>query len=412
MAWSAARCGRTGEQVTASPDAACAGITFINAHLNDAQLSSLRIVGSRIAELGAAPVVGDIIVDLQGDRLLPGLINAHDHLQLNSLPCPDSGKRYARVQDWMIDIKERQQADASFKASEAVSRRDRLLIGGVKNLLSGVTTVAHHDPLYSFLTDPDYPTGIVTEYGWSHSVYIDDEAKVRASYQHTPIHWPWIIHAAEGTDEASAGEFARLEAMGCIGPNTLLVHGLALDQPQRRRLGAAGAGVIWCPSSNLRLFDKTLDVAGLLVEGRIAIGTDSRLSGARDLLEEIRIAARVAGLDDESMESLVTRENARLLHLSDRGSLRVGFRADLLVLPAGMSLSNADRADIRLVIRDGQARYGDRDHVQRIAPDLHWASVRVDGTPKLLDGKVAAMLCKSAAREDGLEILDTQWRAA
>ena len=51
--------------------------------------------------------------------------------------------------------------------------------------------------------------------------------------------WPWIIHAAEGLDDEAAAEFERLDALGCIGANTLIVHGVALDPAQRKRLVAA-----------------------------------------------------------------------------------------------------------------------------------------------------------------------------
>jgi hypothetical protein len=39
-----------------------------------------------------------------------------------------------------------------------------LTIGAVKNLLSGVTTVAHHDRRHSDLTDPSYPIRVVAKY--------------------------------------------------------------------------------------------------------------------------------------------------------------------------------------------------------------------------------------------------------
>jgi cytosine/adenosine deaminase-related metal-dependent hydrolase len=398
--------------MTAASRALSTGVTLINGRFSGTSITSLRMCEARITALGEAPMAGDIVIDLHGDRVLPGLINAHDHLQLNSLPALDPGHRYERVQDWISDINTRQRSDPSFDAGAAVARDDRLLIGGVKNLLSGVTTVAHHDPLYPPLFDLNYPTGIVAESGWSHSLYIDGEEKVRASHRATPADQPWIMHAAEGVAEDSAREFERLDAIGCIGPNTLLVHGVALDSSQRRRLIAAGAGVIWCPSSNLRLFGATLEVAELRQRGRLALGTDSRLSGARDLLDELRIAAGVSGLDDRSLEALVTRDNARLLHLADRGSLQAGSRADILVLPAGVVLGEADRTSIRLVVRDGRARYGDSDYAQLLAPDVRWANVRVDGVPKLLDAQVAARLSNSAVHENGVEILDLQWRAA
>jgi cytosine/adenosine deaminase-related metal-dependent hydrolase len=394
------------------PPSPPSGITFINAQLSGGEITSMRVVGPRIAALGADPLPGDSVVDLDGDRVFPGLINAHDHLQLNSLPRPESDKRYRHVRDWISDVDARRRSDPAFEASVAVARDERLLIGGMKNLLSGVTTVAHHDPLYSFLSSPHYPTRVVRDYGWSHSLYVEGEKKVSNSYQATPRDWPWIIHAAEGLNDEAAHEFERLDALGCLGPNTLLVHGIALDRPERMRLDHAAAGLIWCPSSNLHLFGKTADVAELAAHGRVALGTDSRLSGARDLLGELRVAAEVSGLDDRALESLVTSDSARLLRLSNCGVLREGARADILILPARTRLAAASRADVRLVLLDGIVRYGDRDCAERVAPRAEWTEIRVDGRAKILDSDLATLLSRAKPSEPGLDLPNLEWRAA
>ncbi|MGC1521852.1 MAG: amidohydrolase family protein, partial [Steroidobacteraceae bacterium] len=232
------------------------------------------------------------------------------------------------------------------------------------------------------------------------------------SYRATPGAWPWIIHAAEGLDDEAAGEFDRLEALGCLRPNTLLVHGIALDTEQRARLEHAGAGLIWCPSSNLHLFGKTADVRELAARGLVGLGTDSRLSGARDLLEELRLAGEIGGFDDRSLELLVTRHNARLLRLPDRGELRVGARADILVLPAGMRLAAANRSDVRLVLVGGAVRYGDKDCAQRATRHTGWTEIRVDGKAKILDGDIARRLSLARTGEPGLEVSSAAGRAA
>jgi cytosine/adenosine deaminase-related metal-dependent hydrolase len=383
---------------------ATAGVSFINAELPAGKLSSLRVLGSRIAGVGLEPLSGDIVVDLDGARLLPGLINAHDHLQLNSLPSLDANKRYGHVQEWIADINHRRRSDVAFEARVAIARNERLLIGGVKNLLSGVTTVAHHDPLYPELSSHEFPTRVVQNYGWSHSLYIDGEEPVRDSYAKTPVDWPWTIHAAEGIDEAASREFDRLDALGCIGPNTLLVHGVALRHEQRVRLDEKGAGLIWCPASNMRLFGRTTEVGDLITQNRVALGTDSRLSGARDMLEEMRMAADLVGLDESVLLSLATRIGARLLRLTDRGCLRVGARADLLVLPPKARLTRTSRSDIRLVLIDGVVRYGDEDCATAVSSDAHWVSVKVDGRRKILDAQLTARLSSLSAREEGLEL--------
>ena len=211
---------------------------------------------------------------------------------------------------------------------------------GIKNLLSGVTTVAHHDPLYPSLRS-QFPTRVVTRYGWSHSLAMDGEEAVRRSHRACPADQPWIIHAAEGLDAAAGRELTRLESLGCITPNALLVHGLALDHAQHARLAAAGAGLIWCPASNLHLFGSTVDVASIADRRHIVLGSDSRLSGSRDLLAELHVARESSRLEEAELESLVTARPARMLRLFDRGVLEQGALADILVLPADVPLSRA-----------------------------------------------------------------------
>jgi cytosine/adenosine deaminase-related metal-dependent hydrolase len=403
MERAADRVGGAGEHVN---------ITFVNAQVSRGNIGSLRVAGSRIAAVGVPAEPGDLVFDLKGDRLLPGLINAHDHLQLNHLPAHQSPQYYQHARDWISEVDLRRRSDPQFAAGVSVARDERLLLGGIKNILSGVTTVAHHDPLYPFLAHSDFPVSVVRNYGWSHSLYIDGEEKVAASCRSTPSKWPWIVHAAEGLNDEAAHEFERLDALGCLKSNTLLVHGIALDQPQRTRLQRAGAGLIWCPSSNLRLFGRTAEVLELIAHHRVALGTDSRLSGARDLLDELRLAGELSGLSEESLEGLVTHVSADLLRLPDRGSLRPGLRADLLVLPAGTALADATRADVRMVLIDGIARYGDADCAPRAAPQGEWANVLVDGTPKMLDLRIAKLLAIARATESGLEIVQAAGRAA
>ncbi len=71
----------------------------------------------------------------EGDRLLPGLINAHDHLQLNSLPDHETPKFYQHARDWIAEVDGRRRTDPQFEAGVFVARDERLLLGGLKNLL-------------------------------------------------------------------------------------------------------------------------------------------------------------------------------------------------------------------------------------------------------------------------------------
>lgn len=378
-------------------------LTLLNGMLVGGERVCLRIERGRIASLHERPEKGDVVIDLRGHRVLPGLINAHDHLQLNGLTRLKYRDDYSNATQWIDDIRPRLDADPFLMAHRAVPREQRLLLGGVKNLLSGVTTVAHHDPLYPSLLEEIFPVRVVTQYGWAHSLSLDGEASVLRSFRQTPQNRPWIIHAAEGTDEAAKGEVNRLHFMGCVTSNTVLVHGTALDARQHRRLAAAGAGLIWCPASNLQLFGKTVDVTRLTEREHIALGTDSRLSGSRDLLAELRLARESYSLEESELEDMVTRRACRLLRLADRGELRVGALADIVVLPADVPLSRAERADILLVLIGGEAGCSDPDYAFAFG-EAEPVEVQLDGHTKCLSASLVTRLRRCTLQEPGLEL--------
>src|SRR5207245_9802456 len=123
----------------------------------------------RVAALGAPPRRDDLAVDLEGARVLPGLINAHDHLELNNFGRLKWRECYPNVADWIADFRPRFAADPALTGPLAVPLSDRLWLGGLKNLLSGVTTVWHHNPLYPALRR-GFPMRVVRPYRFSHSL--------------------------------------------------------------------------------------------------------------------------------------------------------------------------------------------------------------------------------------------------
>src|SRR5690606_749391 len=106
-----------------------------------------------------------ITVDLSGYTIFPGLINAHDHLELNHFPRTKFRERYDNAHQWGEDINARLN-ESPFKELRAYPLEDRLLIGGLKNLLCGVTTVAHHNPPHKPLFRKDFPVRVLRKYGW------------------------------------------------------------------------------------------------------------------------------------------------------------------------------------------------------------------------------------------------------
>lgn len=357
-------------------------------HATDArgQPLAVGIHQGRLAEPG-----GGRRIDLGGARLLPGLINAHDHLHLNGeLPRLRYREVYRNARDWIADVTPRVATDPVLLAHRAQGRSQRLLTGGLKNLLSGATTVLHHDAREAVLDDADFPVDVPAPAGWAHSLVLTGDAAVQASRAATPAGSLWIIHAAEGVDDEAAGEFDRLEALGVVGPGTVLVHGLGLSLAQQRRLATAGATLVWCPRSNLHLFGRTLDPTCLAGERRLLLGSDSRISGSRDLLAELGLAAHLTGWPDERLIDWVTSQAATALGLHDRGRLAPGLRADLVALPPGLPLSQARRADLRLVMVGGRVLYADAD----LGEPLGLVPVTVDGRPKALAPHLVADLAE------------------
>ena len=385
-------------------------IIFFNARIlgeKGVVASSIRVEGSRVAALDCSPGPDDIAVDLRGDLVLPGFINAHDHLELNNFPRLKWRERYDNVREWIADFQPRFKADTVLVSGISVPIEDRLLIGGIKNLLSGVTTVCHHNPLHASLRR-NFPVRVVTRLGYCHSLLLDGE-EARRVYHQTPRTWPWIIHAAEGTDEEAQKELDRLMELGCVGPNTVLVHAVGLGQEARELLHRAGGAIVWCPSSNYYLLGATADVSDLARAGRVALGTDSRLSGGRDMLSEIRIAAETKQVGAQSILRMVTVDAARILRLHDSGILREGAFADLMVLPGRRvnpfdDVLEADRSGIRLVLMGGRAQIADMDLLQVFAATrVKTAEVRLDGRRKAMAASLVEGLRRIQVREPGLE---------
>ena len=293
-------------------------------------------------------------IDLEGCLILPGLINAHDHLEFSLFPMLGAGP-YPSAKAWAEDVY--RPAEPPIADHLRIPKRERLLWGAIKNLLGGVTTVCHHNP-YEEVFGQDFPVRVVNRFGWAHSLAFGGDVKDR--FRKTPDDWPFIIHVGEGTDDASRDEIHRLHEMGALDERTVCVHAVAVDEEGWALLEERGGSVVWCPSSNQFTLGRTLD-RGLFERAlAVALATDSAITAHVTLLEELRAAAEVGGLAPARLYSMVTETAARVLRLGDgEGCVREGGVADLIAFrDCGESpcetLMQATAKDLRIVMARGR----------------------------------------------------------
>jgi len=301
----------------------------------------LVIDDGRISDADGKP---DLLLSIGDATVLPGLINAHDHLYRNHYPrlgAPPYTDAYA----WGIDIHER--CSAVIERAQAISRRDALLFGAFKNILGGVTTVVHHDAWHETLDDAAFPVRLA-RVRVLHSLGFERNV---AEAARAPVDAPLCIHLAEGTNERAAEEIEVLASHGLLNERLLAVHVLGVDAAGVTRLRDANAAVVWCPTSNHFLFGRTAPQALFASGIDTLVGTDSLLTGAGTLLDELRAAHAHACLDAERLLAAVGVTAARRLGLAPP-SLSTGAAADIIVMRA--PLLEARPAHVALVMVGGR----------------------------------------------------------
>jgi cytosine/adenosine deaminase-related metal-dependent hydrolase len=358
---------------------------------------------------GAADLRASPVLDLSGALILPGLINAHDHLEFSLFPRLGRGP-YPNASKWAEDIY--QPTASPVKEHLQIPKQERLLWGGLKNLLHGVTTVCHHNPYEAEVFENHvparrFPVRVVKRFGWAHSLAFSPDIAER--FRATPPDAPFIVHLGEATDEAGREEIFQLDAMGALDQRTVLVHAVALDERGLALARKRGASILWCPSSNLHTLGETLTRRALDSGIPVALATDSSITAAGGLLDEIRLGQQVSGLSSDSLYAMVTEAPARILRLAaGAGAIHEEAAADLLVFPdPGFAPADAllrlRNSDINAVMVGGEIKLLTADWLERLPSPvfegLH--RITVDGRPFGVAGFDAASLLASARRALG-----------
>lgn len=341
--------------------------------------ADIRIDGKKIAEVRSAltPKQSDKVIRFDNHYVYCGLTNSHDHLEMNLYPRLGT-PLYHNYTEWARDIFKPHESPV--KEIEKIPIKLRLLWGGIKNLISGVTTVVHHNPWHHTLGN-SFPVRVLKKYAWAHSLAFEKNIRRKFPFRNTV---PFIIHAAEGTDLLARNEIAQLKAMGVLRSNSVLVHGVGAGGHEIELIAQAGAALVWCPSSNLFMFDQTANISQFKTRIAVALGTDSLMTGSASLFQEMRTAQQSNQVTAKEIFDMVSSIPQRIFNLPPR-KLMEGFPADLVIAPAKSknyyeNLMVQKSKDITCVIVNGQVNYSDESFARDLS--IKGFVQKVDSVPK------------------------------
>ena len=298
----------------------------------DVEDGVIRAVGGA-AGGRAGPGVREI--DLGRVCLLPGLVNAHTHLELSAQRGAVPPAR--SMPAWAVALMRRLEAEPPGARPEAIvaaiaemHRAGTALVGDVGNSLASVAAleasrveaVVFHEVL-GFDVSPDEAAAVVDRFDRLVTARRDPRVRIRAA-AHAPYSvspallralaargaGPRSVHLAESREECDflrsgtgawraiieargrwdpawrppgTGPVAYMETLGWLRDDTLVVHGVHLASTEIRRVAEAGATIVTCPRSNAWTGAGVPPVAAFYAAGAaVAVGTDS-LASAPDL---------------------------------------------------------------------------------------------------------------------------------
>jgi 5-methylthioadenosine/S-adenosylhomocysteine deaminase len=361
---------------------------------------SIQIANRLIDGLGTK---ADLDFNGKGLYLYPALVNIHDHFRGNYLPKvgPKNGTFYLNWSYWDNDL----HSAPVFEEREKNSIEDLYLLSAYKNVFSGVATVNDHFP--HALNDPlipGLPLHVIKEYALEHSAQsfslkwgdgIGPEHKKAIEKN-----YPFIIHCEEGFDEETQGDIDRLIKLKCLDDHAVLIHCIGFSDKDIERVRHAGANVVWCPGSNMFMFNVTAKIKKMLEEKiNVSLGTDSTHSGSANMLEEIRFARKTykdlyaEELSAKTIVDMVTVNPSKALRMADKiGSIRVGKNADVLVIKPRKkdpyeALVECRMEDIELLTLNSAPLYGSAAYKELFTlSGSAFTQVKVRGTDKLVIG--------------------------
>ena len=348
---------------------------------------AVAIQGSRIVDVGLYPTIRNSgtppIHDLGEATLIPGLVNAHTHLDLTN--SADSVQRTPKFTDWVFQI-------VGKRTPSAIEPSVRQ--GVQQSLAGGVTTVGDIDgtggtaqilrdtpirkvvfcEVLGFSGDSN-ATGLARLTAYLDSVPVPDSLLTPALSPHAPYSTSADIyrqcvasglsvctHIAETKEEleflsSGTGAFVDyleafgistagwhppqatpvqyMKTLGVLRKNSLLAHCNYLTDADITMLAESGASVVFCPRSHHYFYHTDHPIVQLVERGiNVTIGTDSLASNwSLSLLDELKFLARTQPcISPETLFDMVTYNGAKALGLEQVGRLEKDWQADIIAV--------------------------------------------------------------------------------
>jgi len=345
------------------------------------------------------------VVDLGAGVLMPGLVNAHCHLELSHLAgAVDTSGGFVR---WVEAVVEKRIAtdekDVRAGARRGISQLESsgtVAVGDVSNALkhldllegSALEAVVFHellswDPGKAMIllvtsdkigtlskrqrlgvqvriaahaphsVSPPLMAGIVKR-GGPHAIHLAESPEESEFLMSGGGEWSaFLRRRGAGSVKFTApglGPVRYLDSLGALPTGLVAAHCVHCDADDRALLAERGVFAVICPRSNAALKVGTADVPALAQAGvKLALGTDSLACvDTLDLLAEAAALQRTfPALDPAVIVRMATQGGAEALGLKDLGTIARGQRAALAFAPGG-----SDITDPLAFLTSGQAQ--------------------------------------------------------
>jgi 5-methylthioadenosine/S-adenosylhomocysteine deaminase len=359
--------------------------------------------------------------------VLPGFVDAHNHVAYNVLPRWTPPKLYKNRGQWQgsdaYKVFKKPYDDLKAKNLDC----EMIKYGEVKALLSGITTIQGTSPgsqcIRTLIRNAENQANLPISASHIRTFILDI-----GSFQ-GGINWTatksFVVHLAEGVrgDPKSLTEFTTLKSKGLLASGTAVIHGAAFGDSEFQQMGTAGAKLIWSPRSNLVLYAQTTDIPLARSKGiEVSLGVDWNPSGSDHIFDELRTAVEVneddfnGAIPDTDWIKMMTVNPAKALALEAFvGRLAPGLKADITVLRSRdddptKSLMKTHLQDVQMVWVGGDLLYANKAILDKMKPGQCEAML-VYGSPKRVCVKNTTIQVPKAAQtlEDIRTILHTNY---